>query len=182
MMVNYAPIKTEYKGIVFDSKSEAVFARAMDLAKGHNYNWKYHPTKHPNDIMNSYFLAAHEWDFGIYTTHTPSPMCVPIEELYVEYKPKKPTDTYIKNLKKRVYAIPESSFPESLVMNTPAMIVYGNPWDGPQNDGYSETYLAEVLNATPGTFYHYRNEINKMLGITEAMAQEAKQYRFDLKQ
>ena len=92
-MVNYAPIKTEYKGIVFDSKSEAVFARAMDLAKGHNYNWKYHPTKHPNDIMNSYFLAAHEWDFGIYTTHTPSPMCVPIEELYVEYKPKKPTDT-----------------------------------------------------------------------------------------
>jgi hypothetical protein len=43
-------IKTEYKRIIFDSKSEAVFARTLDLG-GHQ--WIYHPPEH----------CGHVWDF-----------------------------------------------------------------------------------------------------------------------
>jgi hypothetical protein len=147
--------KTEYQGIVFDSKSEAIFARAMDLD---SCRWLYHPKPH----------NGHEWDFIVqpfpsfgthelrvgnnfysYLQYTPQPL------ILVEYKPKRPTNTYISNL--------EESIAGSSI---DGMIVYGDPFSG---DEYTEI-----------VFGSRRASREKILPIYNL--QVAMQYRFDLKQ
>ena len=95
-------IKTEYKRIIFDSKSEAVFARTLDLG-GHQ--WSYHPPEH----------CGHVWDFLVFRVH----MGNKSEQILVEYKPKMPTDTYVDELTNRMRHDPKES-----------IVVWGNPWDG----------------------------------------------------
>jgi hypothetical protein len=54
-MTDRRPIPTEYKGVRFRSKSEAVFARTLDLVVGRNLTWTYEPKGH----------KGHPWDFEI---------------------------------------------------------------------------------------------------------------------
>lgn len=75
---------TEYEGIVFRSKSEAIFARALDLR---GFTWEYEPKR---------WLAEDGWgpDFwvvGYDQDHL-------IYNMLVEYKPGEATDTYLKEL------------------------------------------------------------------------------------
>jgi len=199
-------IKTEYRGIVFDSKSEAVFARALDLAD--NY-YAYHPGErcgHPWDFfvirhMDKAVELKRFWD--IFNRH----MTELIEEeqrkkvfqdmiwqmgyrsWLVEYKPKMPTNTYVDNLIKKMAKNPVES-----------IVVWGNPWDG--YDDYFEpldprcSYVAYPIFTRWGRYgwgdfirladngsdqsFSYRHNLTEMLGITESIAQEAKDYRFDL--
>jgi hypothetical protein len=174
-------VKTEYKKIVFDSKSEAVFARTLDIA-GHH--WKYHPKEH----------CGHVWDFLVwrncsYVDHRlPSYIYARVPWIYIEYKPSMPTNTYVDNLTEKMRSDPRES-----------IVVWGNPWDGvdkeidgPQDCCYriypifcsmgkygwgDFIRLADNGGDWPTSFYH---ETWPVLGITEGMAQEAKRYRFDL--
>jgi hypothetical protein len=164
-------IKTEYNGIVFDSKSEAVFARTLDLG-GHR--WIYHPPEH----------CGHVWDFLVFRAHMGSePM-----PIFVEYKPQMPTNTYVDELTDKMRPDPKES-----------IVVWGNPWDGVDRsiDGPQECcYRVYPIFCSYGKYgwgdfirlmdnggdwpTSYRHPTWEVLGITEAMAQEAKSFRFDL--
>jgi hypothetical protein len=82
---------------MFRSKSEAIFARCLDLAK---CNWIYEPTKdqigHRSDIHT--FLECHEWDFYVRSDNWPY-----AKYFLVEYKPSPPTFTYVNNLIDKCY-------------------------------------------------------------------------------
>jgi hypothetical protein len=170
--------KTEYKKIVFDSKSEAVFARTLDLA-GHL--WKYHPNE----------VCGHVWDFLVLRKiylDIPGYARDGSEWIYIEYKPSMPTNTYLDNLTKKMRLDPMES-----------IVVWGNPWDGVDKEiggpqeccyrvypifcsygkyGWGDFIrLADNGCGWPTSSMHTTWDV---LGITEEMAQEAKKFRFDL--
>lgn len=172
-MIKYEARPTEYKGVRFRSKSEATFARTLDIA---GTDWAYEPQ--PEE-------GGHSWDFLIWPGRLSS-HCFPT---MVEYKPSRPTDTYIDNLTSDVKRQPVES-----------ILVWGNPWSGPPSfsvdspqccyvcypiwSSYSKYGRGDFLrladNGNDGP-YSYRHSTIEMLGVTEQMAQQAKSYRFDLK-
>lgn len=191
MNENRKPIKTEYRGIVFDSKSEAVFARTLDLARA---EWVYHPEKH----------CGHEWDFIVFPSLTfsrkqwfraggkyyHSESTYPVlhsKPMLVEYKPSMPTNTYVDNLTEMMRQDPVES-----------VVVWGNPWDGIQKlDGFGDcsytvypvfSSLARYgwgdwirLGDNGGDYpTSSRHDTFCCLGIIEEMAQQARRHRFDL--
>jgi hypothetical protein len=176
------PKKTEYKGIVFDSKSEAVFARTLHLA-GHQ--WEYHPAPHSKH-------CSHEWDFLVWRKTYEIPGYAGdmtyAPPILIEYKPSMPTGTYVDKLTEEMRADPHES-----------IVVWGNPWDGVDKriDGPKECcYRVYPIFCSYGKYgwgdtirdldhggdvpTSYRHPTWHVLGITEDMAQEAKEYRFDL--
>lgn len=188
------PTKTEYKRIIFDSKSEAVFARCLDMA-GHG--WVYHPAEH----------CGHEWDFLVFRRPYIKPGRKKIvsvggvsyfnpltfhehvrKPLLIEYKPSMPTDTYVENLTEKMRVDPCES-----------IIVWGNPWSGPPEFGDSIRLCSYVCYPVFSTESHYgwgdfnrggdcgqselwssQHHIIDILGISEQLVQEAKSFRFDL--
>jgi len=183
------PIKTEYKGIVFDSKSEAVFARALDLAGN---EWFYHPGSH----------CGHDWDFLVFsrqmeyarewssccgkTFHSESSFCngPVVKPSLVELKPSMPTRTYVDNLTQKMRDCPYES-----------LVVYGSPWSGITN------YKNLIYSVYPifSTYYKYgwgdyepcaSNGFPDpyaieycaflMYGLSNDVVLEASKYRFDL--
>lgn len=192
-------IKTEYKGIVFDSKSEAVFARALDLV-GHE--WAYHPSNH----------AGHEWDFLVFPKVKVRPFKrtrrIELDDyekpvvvsdysemvatgyfapFLVEYKPSPPTKTYIRNLIDKLSKSPVES-----------ILVWGNPWEYKRNfvneNNCYHTYplycsygsygwgdfIQEADNGedVPVSNIHTTWDILRMEG---GESKKAKEYRFDLR-
>ena len=91
---------TEYNGVVYDSKSEAVFAKALDDAG-------FVSVYHPQDVK-----SPHVWDFLSVAPETGVPFLI-------EYKPVMPTQTYLMQLYERACEEDRRAF-----------LVYGNPWDG----------------------------------------------------
>jgi len=160
------PIKTEYKNILFDSKSEAVFARALDLAR---HDWVYHPPEH----------CGHVWDFMVDLNWTTS---------LIEYKPAMPTNTYVDNLTELMRKDP---FESIVVWGNPWDGVNRNI-EGPSECCYRVypifcSYgkygwgdfcrLADTGSNVPVS---WRHPTDGVIGIYEEMVQEAKNYRFDL--
>ncbi len=101
---------TEYRRIRFRSKSEAVLARALDLA---NKKWKY-------EVL----FCGHEWDFQLLGNPT----------IFLEYKPRLPTRTYLEELERKVCAW--------WVANDDArarfFVIHGSPWEpSPLTGSYS---------------------------------------------
>ena len=154
-MSNLKAIPTEYKGIRFRSKSEAIFARAMDLAGIEA--WEYEPATfdgYTPDFLVSAKVPAMILDDG----HDL------ILSWLIEYKPSTPSSAYIEKFK-------SVRFPESI---DHAFIFYGSPYSDNGSFGViesrspsrSEEAAMWVLFVTP--------VVNKM---TEAM-----NYRFDLKE
>ncbi|SCX76025.1 hypothetical protein [Desulfoluna spongiiphila] len=162
-------IPTEYREIVFDSKSEAVFARTLDLSGA---EWKYHPPEHGN----------HRWDFLVASSTRPD------KPTLIEYKPAMPTNTYVDNLVMKMSVDPRES-----------IVVWGNPWEGIDKsiDGPQECcYRVYPIYCSHGKYgwgdfirlgdnggdwpTSTRHQTWAVLGITEEMVQEAMRYRFDL--
>ena len=167
---------------MFDSKSEAVFARTLEIA-GHR--WEYHPPVH----------CGHVWDFLVwrncYRVHTTPDYVysyLDIPPILIEYKPSMPTNTYVDNLTEKMRTDPRES-----------IVVWGNPWDGVDKkiDGPQECcYRVYPIFCSYGAYgwgdfirltdnggdwpTSYRHPTWEVLGITEDMAQEAKEFRFDL--
>lgn len=142
-------VKTEYRGVVFDSKSEAIFARAMNLA---SCRWLYHPKPfngHPFPDYGAKEIVLGDMVYS-FVQYTPKPLVL------VEYKPKRPTDTYIKNL-------------EASIVNEKidGMIVYGDPFN---REEYTEIVLGDLRDTT-----------RKVLPVYLTHAMRAMEYRFDLR-
>lgn len=101
---------TEYRGVKFRSKSEAIFARALDLGK---WVWKYEP----EDMR-----LENGWvpDFWIVMTKPVNPTIVSV---VVEYKPSHITQTYLQELTSRMIALSDRMIQTSFGLAT------GSPWD-----------------------------------------------------
>jgi len=164
---SYLPKKTEYRGIVFDSKSEAVFARTLDIAE---IEWEYH-VQH----------CGHEWDFFVSNTKCNRGMLI-------EYKPTVPTMSYVRNLTEMTRANPAESI---IVHGNPWTPCHP---DDPYKDccysaypifssfakyGWGDFFpIADIGDDSP---FSVRHPIGDILGIDGWMATMAMGYRFDLR-
>lgn len=95
--------RTEYKRRVFASKSEASFALFLDDQRK---NWWYEPKtlRLPDGYVPDFMLL--EIENGIYEDDDlPGPMNFGLSMAIIEYKPKRPTQTYIEELAVRFKAI-----------------------------------------------------------------------------
>jgi len=183
---------TEYKKIVYDSKAEAVFARALDLA---GQEFIHHPG-----------VGRHPWDFLVFPFHTTkesvqfraricgkdftSQRSIEIERpsarpMLIEFKPAEPAWTYVSRVSR---CVPEK---------TNAFIVWGSPWRGPdhrtgktyniyafqanfnRNGLLNEFFRSDQRSGRVVSAFH---DQESTLGITEKMIEKALTYRFDLQQ
>lgn len=113
----FAPMKnlrearpTQYKGIIFRSKTEALYARAFDLTE---WPWDYEP-----EIQD----WPHKPDFLLSVRTNTSGGALRLA--VVEIKPSKPTAAYLKSITKAA-----TKFASQSPM-LEAYVLYGNPWDG----------------------------------------------------
>lgn len=194
--MNVQPVPTQYRNTVFRSKSEAVFARALDLSPL-KLRWWYEPDHH----------ASHNWDFevlrpqydhccecGAYPLRCEkcsAPYASTARWVLLEFKPAEPTTQYVDNLTEKARPVVESA-----KTRMDSYVVWGSPWNGPV--GISPcSWIMYPIFASNGSFgwgdfiqradnaeqylYSSRHLIGDILGITEEIAQEARRFRFDLK-
>ena len=124
------PRITQYKGTHFRSKSEAVFARCLDLGGA---LWAYEPFDGKDDPP-----AGHQWDFLAFVPRERTAIAVcgnhcfssglhweEWSPWFIEYKPKMPTDAYLHDLQART-----KEWCDSTSNTSPARfsIVFGSPW------------------------------------------------------
>lgn len=180
-------VKTEYRNVVFRSKSEAIFARCLDLAGS---AWQYEP----KDAIHQ---CKHRWDFIV---------CIQDKyPIYLEYKPSEPTRTYVSNLHNSVRKHWESLYkrrskkdnfdPTRFYDECPRyLLVYGSHFDPPPEgfDTYAVYPIWDKTHEHGLDFCQAGDNGEKFLhsvghsmfedfGITERIIKEASQYRFDLK-
>lgn len=97
MSRNLKPRPTEYKGVRYRSKSEAMFARWLELeCECEQYDgFAYEPTRMGQFGWVPDFVA---WKLVLPASHLKSPYCDNIPEIdyaVIEYKPSIPTETYL---------------------------------------------------------------------------------------
>lgn len=186
-MTTRESIPTEYKGITYDSKSEAVFARMLDLA---GQEFVYHPS-----------AGRHPWDFLVFPFHKITKryltqICGNTYEsqkegefyaarpMLLELKPSEPNWTYVNRVLKDTPS------------NVNAFLVWGSPWVGPTLGSYTyNIYPLQANFSNSGMFMEFRRNTIRparpisefhdqelTLGISEKTIEKAMQYRFDLKQ
>ena len=188
---NLTPRPTEYKGIRFRSKSEAIFARTLDLVVPQFHQWEYEPNQNSNG------KHSHDWDFEIGDDRCP---CCPYRIILIEYKPSKPSDTYVKTLTEKIR---ESTLKRNQLENNlgrrtkvcfDSFIAWGNPFSGPPlfdeysvNGSCSYVFMPLFANFWQHHDFDVHRESSSsecsarlVLGITEPVVQEAMKYRFDL--
>ena len=155
---------TEYRGIRFDSKSEAIFARVLDSC---GCRWD---GKHPVSF------CGHDWDFLVWSDclcelHAKDQIFfsrAPIVPCFIELKPKKPSKTYLDNLGLKL------DFDRKAI----AAIVYGNPYEKPDWVFDYPSYYKALL-------FHKGEWVDCLTyqlitGFNEHHVAEALDYRFDL--
>lgn len=166
--MNHTPRPTEYAGTRFRSKSEAVFARCLELS---GYTWEYEPGE----------VAGHSWDFLIDRKH----LCGRDQErfVFIEYKPSEPTASYIDSLTERMKHCPVES-----------LLVYGSPWNPIGFSPYSKCYITYPIFTHDGKYgwgdfnQHGDNGEDFLFShrhydslAVDKYAFDAMSYRFDLK-
>lgn len=184
MVTTRKAVPTEYNGVRFDSKSEAVFARAMDLA---GIRWlAKHPIRH----------QGHDWDFLIYyESHDvellgDDPLLQPDGDLcsntehvllrntktaLIELKPSRPTDSYIEKLRRTIRN-------DGILR----LVVYGSPWERNDKHWYGPLFY-QFLRVTRDASSHLPlgvispcvMEITR-LDKLDSFVDEARSFRFDL--
>lgn len=149
---NRKPIKKQYNGVVYDSSSEAVLARAFDL----NNNWLV-------DYLPRYthlpwkFDGHYKPDFWIQNKHTGV-------NAVMEFKPMMPSDTYIKNL--------QSILDDDLLETTDSFVVFnGNPYQA--NNDWGIRFLLSKHDFDKVQFIR---SMASVAGLTKT----AVKHRFDL--
>jgi hypothetical protein len=169
-MASHTPRPTEYAGVRFRSKSEAVFARCLDLA-GHV--WEYEPGS----------IAGHQWDFLIDRKNN----CGKHRERFVflEYKPSEPTMAYVNSLIDNMRHCPVES-----------LLVWGNPWSPGGFPNKNDCYVTYPLFSHDSKFgwgrfnpmaeygedrpFSIGHETSRTLFLN-SHASDAASYRFDLR-
>lgn len=125
-------IPTEYMGVKYRSKSEAILAYCL-------YNSKVisHLQYEPKGSGKNWL---HSWDFSFR---------VKDKKYLVEYKPSFPTDTYVENLTKKLHS------------NRTCLLIMGSPWNklGPFNRPYR---IERLLDNRPPRRYKDVFGINKL--------------------
>jgi hypothetical protein len=135
--------KTEYCGVQFKSKSEAIFARALHIL---GYLWAYEP-EHLRWI-NGYvpdFIVSHLFSNTI-----------------IEYKPKMPTATYIENMKSISYEICREH-------GIPFIIVVIDPYNCSDDNEIEiiQLWPENYKSWTKSAFHRTKNNLKK--AISQAM-------------
>lgn len=176
--------RTEYKGRVFASKAEARFALFLDEQ---GKNWWYEPKtlRLPDGYVPDFMLL--ELKNGVYDhDDNPQPMNFCLSMVVIEYKPKRPTQTYIDELALRFKEIGDLIFSEKTLdemlgcaVNVDMEIMVGGmgyeeaehlsmSWCGP----YGTTWIAREWRKRWGDTFEdvCPDEENKRLS----------KYRFDL--
>lgn len=147
---------TEYAGIVFRSKSEAVLARALDLHPGCAGNWVYEPEM---------FATSDGWKPDFYFRMVLSDS---IWSGIVEYKPSPPTETYTARLKQYYEQLRQN---KKLGVFDFGLLV-GNPWSG----GYCVNLFCPAGDDAREVASRHGAELYSIFNYFE----EARRYRFDL--
>lgn len=151
MAEKYMAIETEYKGVIFRSKSEALLARSFDL---NGFLWEYEPCMYGNE--KNMWLPDFRLMIKIRNY---------LYEFIVEYKPSIPTETYAKRLLRnyREYFINHDWTAPEL------MLICGSFFD--------ESKQRIVMVSAPGED-DFGYSMHKHLIISNW--DEARKYRFDL--
>lgn len=158
---------TEYKGICYRSKSEAMFARWLDLTRskwsldsskrrgafGHGCGWIYEPD----------WLRVDDWTPDFYVWHSlwvPT-ICIDIE--IIEYKPSEPTESYVDEMCDRVGKM-------QLKLDEKMMVYYGSPYT-------AERGVISFVKHPDYGIQMVQNEIDWIGVLSDALTE----YRYDLK-
>jgi hypothetical protein len=173
----FIPRPTEYAGVRFRSKSEAVFARSLDLA---GVKWLYEPFA---QILNP--PGDHSWDFLLFATaikagmatwnqhkfHVPGATFYESDAWFVEFKPARPNDTYLLELGERTFGSEGSSYPGNFA------VVYGSPWESTAYRAFPLLFRAEPcwFQQPPAA-----SVLRFIAQETSYTSVEAMQYRFDI--
>jgi hypothetical protein len=173
-MSNIKPTKTEYKGIVFDSKSEAIFARAMDIQNAETERnskmfWHYHPERF---TMNDYCpdFSIQLWS-KIYDGKKFDQLTQSV--ILIEYKPAAPTQTYVDKIRSYYDALKEKDHYNVIDY---ILICYGNVFES------ESLKVIQIYSDSSGnTISKDSSYITDNIFCKEYIS-EARNYRFDLGQ
>ena len=149
---------TEYNHTLFRSKTEAVFARALDLS-GHL--WEYEPDwyHHGSGWVPDFFIASRAWRDG-----DTSEVKWRLFLMCMELKPSMPTDAYLNQLSQRFMDM------ESRLIGVSENLVVCNPFEPDEPRvflNHNRGYWTEWSGKMPRRFFSF--------------VDEARKFRFDLK-
>ena len=171
---------TEYRGTRYRSKSEAIFARCLDTSTAVAV-WEYEPVA----TVAGGTLAVHPWDFLVetYSEFVAHGRMV----LAIEYKPYEPAPAYIEPLRERYLGeLSKCKEAGSFSQMLPAALVWGSPFNGPppgiENNGNPYVLFPFAVDDPGPRLFDDNCDIAKVLGITAEHAEEARGYRFDLRE
>lgn len=153
---------TEYKGITFKSKSEAIVARGFDLLNFKDGSvWMYEPKilLGGKDKYTPDFLLVISYEHSLF--------------LYViEYKPVIPNITYLNELRGRF----EYIYNNQVLPNVRCLLMCGSPFDSSKERCCGGIILGkDRCNSVDELFIK-----NKTYDYLFSKWEEAKKYRFDL--
>lgn len=177
MSSNLRATPTEYKGIVFRSKSEAIFARCLDF-------W----IEEDEDKIRHWLYEVGwngkgtEKDFDFCITSSNKSNAVLRNVAFVEYKPSKPTDTYIKKWRnKSKLVINKYNSIIDYGFGIECMLVAFN-FFGEKNEAIVYSALSDVygMKTTAVQDNPYLERAVKFAVQVLQHKEEAKSYRFDL--
>lgn len=179
-------IKTEYKGVVYRSKSEAIFARMLDIHTSRLtacFNrWFSEDEIDPVQLKQP--MNNHKWDFMTIQSAT-GYFGSNIQICLVELKPKRPTEQYIKNLREKTGCC-RLCFKRYIIAGSPFKLQYCEHKH--LCDGFY--YESLCLDDRVGNWKRHHNCYNvnddlSMFGpvaFSSEVVEEAMKYRFDLQQ
>ena len=162
--MEHKAIPTNYKGVTYRSKSEAIFAKALDLFFSSR-----------SDLQGSYCYEPIDWWIAPMDYTPDFDLVVKMEKdnhrstTLIEYKPSEPSSSYLHRLEKIAYKAHELAV-ERMIPDFAVWLAYGNAYDD---------YLTILeYDIHVRAFFQYRDDFSDKL--LHCMRQ-AKSYRFDIK-
>lgn len=159
---------TEYSRFVFRSKTEAIFARGLDLLE---CSWEYEPAipglneaaQWSNDVWRPDFWFAIPNAIRLCSATRPA-NCV-----LAEIKPRRPTQTYVHSRFVKYFR----SYPLPVGIPTLGAIIFGLWEERPTIWAWTHDGPVEGANS---------EAIDRLCGDLASVLQDAKAYRFDLEE
>lgn len=162
---------TEYKGIVFRSKSEAILARCLDLVgdrcSTHHIDWCYEP-------MYDWDRNESSVEFDFFVVISKKSNLFDRQCILVEYKPRKPTQTYIKQFEQRVKLAEDFLYDVHARLTPVFFLFYFNFFDESVNCNH------DMGLSVSHKFPLHADIVQRVFWHVINVANEAKSYRFDL--